>query len=78
MGILFFILFLFIFIGIAILLSVLGVVRNIIGFGRKKKPFPGENNPNNSKSDFNNPKSQRRIFAENEGEYVDFEEIKDQ
>ena len=42
MGILFFILFLFIFIGIAILLSVLGVVRNIIGFGRKKNPFPGE------------------------------------
>jgi hypothetical protein len=77
MSFLFFILFLIIFIGIAILLSILGVVRNILGFGRKRNPFPGDNNPNDNRSDFDSRKTQQKVFGENEGEYVDYEEIKD-
>jgi hypothetical protein len=77
MSFLFFILFLVIFIGIAVLLSILGVVRNILGFGRRKSPFPGANSPNDSGSAYKANKPQSKVFADNEGEYVDYEEIKD-
>lgn len=76
MSFLFFILFLVIFIGIAVLLSILGVVRNILGLGRRKNPSP-DNNPGERQSAYNTRKQPNKVFADNEGEYVDYEEIKD-
>lgn len=77
MSFLFFIIFLIIFAGIAVLLSVLGLVRNILGMGRKKSPYAGENMSDQSHSANQTRKNQRKVFGDNEGEYVDYEEIKD-
>jgi len=78
MGFIFFIIIFFIILGIVILLIILGVVRNILGLGRKKAPFKGENNTTSHQSTFNSRKQQQKVFGDKEGEYVDYEEIKDQ
>lgn len=72
--ILYLIFFVFI-IGLFILLAVFGFVSRILGFGRRPKNFGNEP----TQDQYENARSNRKekIFEKNEGEYVDYEEVKD-
>lgn len=79
MSFLFFILFLVISIAVVALLMIFGFLRTIFGFGRRRKFFPGQEE-NNDRTSGNNQRSSKRnpkIFDKQEGEYVDYEEVKD-
>lgn len=79
MGFIFFILLLVVGFGVAILLSVLGIIRTIFGFGRNRNTFQGEDA--SKRKTYGNPFKQEeekpKVFSEKEGEYVDYEEIND-
>jgi len=69
---LFFIIILFI--GLFILVSVIGFIRSIFGFGRRKNNI----NTNESGQSFEKSReSKSKVFPKNKGEYVEYEEIKD-
>jgi hypothetical protein len=65
-GILFFILF----IGLFILLAVLGFLRSIFNFGRRKQTHHYE-----EPQSFRQESERTKIFDKKDGEYVDFEEV---
>ena len=75
---------LFIFLIIIIVLTLLGnIVRMIFGFGKRTpKQFNGQKNDTNDytnqeTNDSNNSTTgKKKIFGDDEGEYVEFEEIK--
>ena len=72
-----FLLFILLLAGFFILMvvfSLLGVVRSIFGLGRKK--HPQEHPWNDDEPD--SPQKNAMVFGSNEGEYVDFEEIKEE
>lgn len=74
MNFIFLLIIFILFIGLFILGSVISFIRSIFGFGRKKN----SNNTNESGQTFeNSKKSKSKIFSKNEGEYVDYEEIKE-
>ena len=79
MSFIFFLLFLIISIAAVILLFVLGIIRTIFGFGRKRNPFPGEEAPKQrtSGNPFQQKEDKPKVFGKKEGEYVDYEEIED-
>jgi hypothetical protein len=55
---------------------VINFVRNLLGLGRTKNPF----NPNNNQQSGNKyqqPKNSKKVFDKNEGEYVEYEEVKE-
>jgi len=66
------ILFLFVFIVILILATAFGFLRSLFGFGRRKNT----QQQTDTFSD-NNSIDKQKIFDKNEGEYVDFEEVKE-
>ena len=68
---LFFILFFVLVLGLFIITSVFGFIRSIFSFGKAKHPAESQN------QNFGQPTSKSKIFEEKEGEYVDFEEIKE-
>ena len=71
LGFIFFILFFILVVGLFIISSVFGFIRSILGFGKRA------NQPQNFQSEgFEQPTSKSKIFDSNEGEYVDYEEIK--
>ena len=58
-------------IGLFIVFSIFGFIRSIFGFGKRS-------NPQNQHSDsFEKAASKSKIFGKQEGEYVDFEEVKE-
>lgn len=60
------------FVFLFILMSVLGFIRSIFGFGRKRK------SSENKAQSFDQQSSQKeKIFKKTEGEYVDYEEVKE-
>ncbi|MEA4984389.1 hypothetical protein SDC9_61849 [bioreactor metagenome] len=79
MGFLFSLIFFVFIIGVVILLSVLGFVRSIFGFRRRKDPFPDGRNFNGETNERYNPfktsKKSKKIIDKDEGEYVDYEEM---
>ncbi|MEA4936836.1 hypothetical protein SDC9_156665 [bioreactor metagenome] len=79
MNFLFFLFFLVIGIGVVVLLLILGFLRTIFGFGRRKNTFPGQESDNNKRNGnpFSSSKQKAKIFDKQEGEYVDYEELKD-
>lgn len=79
MSFLFFLLFLVIGIAVVILLIVMGFLRTIFGFGRRRDSIPGqeENKEKTSGNNFRSTKKSPKIFDKKEGEYVDYEELKD-
>ena len=78
MSFLFFLLFLVLIFGVFILLIVVGFIRNIFSFGRKMNPFSNQQQEQqNSGSPFNQSESKKKIIEKSEGEYVDYEEMKD-
>jgi len=72
MSFIFAILVFFLFIGLFIIMSVFGFIRSLFSFGKKNRT-PGDTQPH----DFEQPNDKSKIFDKSEGEYVDFEEIKE-
>lgn len=70
MSFIFSILIFVLFVGLFIIIAVLGFLRSIFRFGKKNNPMQG-NTPEDVQSSA--PKS--KIFGEKDGEYVDFEEV---
>ena len=69
---LFFIVIFVLVTGLVIISTIFGFIRSIFGFGKRKNPL------NDSHSqEFEHPTEKPKIFDKKEGEYVDFEEIKD-
>lgn len=79
MSFIFFILFLVIGIAVVILLMIFGFLRTILGFGRRRDSFPGQENAQEraSRNPFKSSKEKPKVFDKQEGEYVDYEELKD-
>ena len=71
LGFLLFILIFILFIGLMIISSVFGFIRSIFGFGRRKTQAQ-----DSQSEDIQQPTSKSKIFDKNEGEYVDYEELK--
>jgi len=67
-AILFFILFLVLF----LIMSVFGFIRSFFSLGKHNRT--GQGTPS---QDVEKPNDKMKIFDKNEGEYVDFEEIKE-
>lgn len=59
------------FIGLFLIVAVVGFVRSIFSFGKKKNAMH-----DNQRNDVEPPAQKSKIFSKNDGEYVDFEEIK--
>jgi hypothetical protein len=69
-----FLFFIVIFVLVIILMiisAVFGFIRSIFGFGRRKTQ-----NQTTNFQDFEQPSAKSKIFDKNEGEYVDFEDVK--
>lgn len=77
MSFIFFLFFLIISVAAVILLFVLGIIRTILGFGRKRNTFQNEDSFNRRKSrnPFKKTEEKPKVFGEKEGEYVDYEDI---
>ena len=72
MSFIFAILFFILFIGLFLIMSVFGFIRSLFSFGkhnRTEKDTPSQ--------EFEKSNDKIKIFDKNEGEYVDFEEIKE-
>lgn len=81
LGFLFFIVVIILVAGLSVISSIL---RAIFGIGKRKDTGPGQSQTNSQKTYGNNKdtvqdngKKREKYFDKNEGEYVDFEEIKD-
>ena len=70
MSFLFSIFIFILFVGLFIIIAVLGFVRSIFRFGKNKNPMQDK-----SERDFEQPAAKHKIFDKKDGEYVDFEEI---
>ena len=73
MSIIFAILLVILFFGLFIIMSVFGFIRSIFTFGKNNRTTP-----DNQPQDYEQPNAKSKIFDKKEGEYVDFEEIKDE
>jgi len=77
MSFLSFIIILVLFFGLFIILSVWGIVRSVLSsifsFGKRKNTYQTE--PDQSYG--SNSKQKSKVFEKNEGEYVDYEEVKE-
>jgi len=69
---LFFIVIFVLVIGLVIISTVLGFIRSIFSFGKR-----ANQTQNTQHQDFEQPTTKSKIFEKNEGEYIDYEEIKD-
>ena len=70
-----FLLFIVVFIlviGLVIISTVLGFIRSIFNFGKRTNQAQ-----NSASEDFEQPTAKSKIFDKSEGEYVDYEEIKE-
>ena len=70
MSLIFSILIFVLFIGLFIIIAVLGFLRSLFRFGKKNNPTQGQTSKDVEPSA---PKS--KIFGAKDGEYVDFEEV---
>ena len=71
LGFILFILIFILFIGLMIISSIFGFIRSIFSFGRRKTQTQ-----DTQSQDFQQPTTKSKIFDKNEGEYVDYEEMK--
>jgi len=74
MSILVFLLIFGLSIALIVLLVIINFIRNIFRFGRKNNNQDFFGNVNRGQS---TQKKKKKIFGNNEGEYVDYEEIRD-
>ena len=73
MSFIFAILLFILFVGLFIILSILGFIRSLFSFGKRNNQ-----SQDTQSQDFEQPTGKSKIFDQKEGEYVDFEEIKDE
>jgi hypothetical protein len=73
MSFIFAILFFILFIGLFIILSVLGFIRSLFTFGKRNRPTQ-----DSQSQGFEQPSAKSKIFDKNEGEYVDYEDVKEE
>jgi len=71
MSFIFAILLFVLFFGLFVILSVFGFIRSLFSFGKR------DNTQGHQTQDFEQPTEKSKIFDKKEGEYVDFEEIKE-
>jgi len=71
MSFIFAILLFILFFGLFIILSVFGFLRSLFSFGKRG------NTQDQQHEDLEQPAGKSKIFDKKEGEYVDFEEIKE-
>lgn len=71
LGFLLFIVVFILVIGLIIISTVLGFIRSIFSFGKRSKQTQDFQSSTNEQ-----PTSKSKIFDKNEGEYVDYEEVK--
>lgn len=79
LGLIFFIIFFIVIIGFFILYKIIKTVSGI-GKSSRKRSEQFDNYRNSDHTEYkktNEPKSKNKVFDDNEGEYIDFEEIKD-
>ncbi len=69
---LFIVLFLLV-IGLLVISTVFGFIRSIFSFGKRSNTT----SQNQQQQDFEQPVTKSKIFDKKEGEYVDFEEVKE-
>lgn len=72
MGFLVSILFVVLFFILLIFLFVLGFLRSVFSFGKRKNPYQSEN----KEDTYSQQKQRNKVFDKNEGEYAEYEEIK--
>jgi len=72
MSFIFAILIFILFLGLFVIMSVFGFIRSLFSFGKQNRTGQGT-----SREDVEKPNDKMKIFDKNEGEYVDFEEIKE-
>jgi flagellar basal body-associated protein FliL len=72
LGFLFFIVIFILVVVLIIISTVLGFIRSIFSFGKRNKQT--QDFQSNTEEQ---PTSRSKIFDKNEGEYVDYEEVKD-
>lgn len=72
MGFLVSILFVVLFFILLIFLFVLGFLRSVFSFGKRKNPYQ----PENKEDTYSQQKQRNKVFDKNEGEYAEYEEIK--
>jgi len=70
MGFIFSFLFFILIIGLVILFAVIGFIRSIFGFGKRRNPLQDQ-----QAQPFEKPTDKPKIFTDKEGEYVDYEEV---
>jgi hypothetical protein len=73
MSFIFAILFFILFIGLFVILSVLGFIRSLFSFGKRNRP-----SQDSYSQGFEQPVTKSKIFDKNEGEYVDYEDVKEE
>ncbi|ADQ79808.1 hypothetical protein Palpr_1667 [Paludibacter propionicigenes WB4] len=71
LGFLLFIIVFVLVIGLILITTVLGFIRSIFSFGRR-----ADKTQNSASETYQQPSAKSKIFDKNEGEYVDYEEIK--
>lgn len=62
------------FFGLFAIMAVFGIIRSFFGLGRKKEQNINNQQQNGSSNSAGN---KTKIFDKSEGEYVDYEEVKD-
>ncbi|HRZ96305.1 MAG TPA: DUF4834 family protein [Paludibacter sp.] len=62
------------FFGLFAIMAVFGLIRSFLGLGKKKNQTYNEQQPNGGSGSAD---KKPKIFEKSEGEYVDYEEIKD-
>lgn len=84
MSFIFFLILLVIILVAVVLFTVAGILRAIFSFGRKYQRSShyqgyGNNNQSSQKTadDFRKTRKTSRIFDQQEGEYIDYEDVKD-
>ena len=71
LSLLLFIVIFILVIGLVIISAVLGFIRSIFSFGKR-----ANQTHTNQSQDFDQPTTKSKIFEKTEGEYVDFEDVK--
>lgn len=72
LGFLFFIVIFILVVGLIIISTVLGFIRSIFSFGKRSTK-----SQSSESHTYEEPTSKSKIFDKSEGEYVDYEEVKD-
>jgi len=73
MSFIFSFLMIILFVGLFIIIAVLGFLRSLFSFGKRKNP-----NMDSQSDGFEQPTTKSKIFDKKEGEYVDYEEVKEE